>query len=58
LFDEASRSLGADVQAFAGGAILAMVATAMTPEAYRFGARWAGITTVLGFAAALALTTI
>ncbi len=56
IFDEASPSLAADVQAFAGGAILAMLSTAMAPEAYRFGGRWAGMTTVLGFATALALT--
>ena len=38
------------VQAFAGGAILMMLANTMIPEAYEHGGKLAGIFTVLGFA--------
>ena len=36
-------------QAFAGGAILAMLANAMMPDAYRNGGREVGLVTVVGF---------
>ena len=38
------------VQAFAGGAILMMLANTMSPEAYEHGGKLAGVFTVLGFA--------
>jgi ZIP family zinc transporter len=38
------------VQAFAGGAILMMLANTMIPEAYEHGGNLAGVFTVLGFA--------
>lgn len=44
------------VQAFAGGAILMMLANTMIPEAYEHAGRLAGVFTVLGFAVAVAIT--
>ena len=44
-------------QAFAAGAMLAMLTDAMIPEAYEHGGKQAGLATVLGFAAAAALST-
>jgi zinc transporter, ZIP family len=38
------------IQAFAGGAILMMLANSMMPEAYEHGGKIAGVFTVLGFA--------
>ena len=38
------------VHAFAGGAILMMLANTMMPEAYKHGGKYAGVFTVLGFA--------
>lgn len=38
------------VQAFAGGAILMMLANSMIPEAYKHAGKLAGVLTVLGFA--------
>lgn len=43
------------VQAFAGGAILMMLANTMIPEAYEHGGKLAGVFTVLGFAVSLAV---
>lgn len=43
-------------QAFAGGAILAMLADTMFPEAYQSGGKVSGLATVLGFAAAFFLS--
>jgi ZIP family zinc transporter len=37
------------INAFAGGAILLMIANSMIPEAYEHGGKLAGIFTVLGF---------
>jgi ZIP family zinc transporter len=45
-------------QAFAGGAVLTMLADAMIPEAYEHGGRLAGLSTVVGFAAAAALSVL
>ncbi len=44
------------VQAFAGGAMLMMLADVMMPEAFEHGGRLVGLFTVLGFAAAAALS--
>jgi ZIP family zinc transporter len=44
------------VQMFAGGAILAMLAESMVPEAYEKGGRAVGLATALGFAMAAVLS--
>jgi zinc transporter, ZIP family len=41
------------IQAFAGGAIMVMLANTMIPEAYEHGGKLAGIFTVLGFAVSM-----
>ncbi|MCC6831687.1 MAG: ZIP family zinc transporter [Thermoleophilia bacterium] len=46
------------VQAFAGGAILAMLAESMVPEAYHKGGRAVGLATAVGFAAAAILSAV
>ena len=43
------------VDAFAGGAILMMLANTMIPEAYERAGKLAGVATVLGFAVAVLL---
>jgi len=50
LFSTASDHWLAFIQAFAGGAILMMLANSMMPEAYEHGGGLAGVFTVLGFA--------
>ena len=45
------------IQAFAGGAILTMLADTMMPEAFEGGGRIVGLATVLGFAIAFLLST-
>lgn len=44
------------VQAFAGGAILTMLADTMMPEAFESGGDAVGLATVLGFAVAFLLS--
>ena len=44
------------VQAYAGGAILTMLADTMMPEAFENGGNGVGLATVLGFAAAFLLS--
>lgn len=44
------------ILAFAAGAILAMLADTMVPEAYEHGGRAVGLLTVLGFALAFLLS--
>jgi zinc transporter, ZIP family len=56
LFDDASPSVVAFVLAFAGGAILTMLADTMMPEAFEKGGRWVGVVTTLGFATAFAIS--
>ena len=56
LFDGASPSVIAFVLAFAGGAILTMLADTMMPEAYENGGKWVGVVTTLGFATAFAIS--
>jgi zinc transporter, ZIP family len=56
LFDSASPSVVAFVLAFAGGAILTMLADTMMPEAFANGGRWVGVVTTLGFATAFAIS--
>jgi ZIP family zinc transporter len=50
LFANASPQMLSFVHAFAGGAILVMLANTMMPEAFEHGGKLAGIFTVLGFA--------
>ncbi|KZF02585.1 ZIP family metal transporter, partial [Rhodococcus sp. EPR-157] len=45
----------AAVQAFAGGATLAVLADSLMPEAYRDGGWWVGMATAAGFLVAFAL---
>jgi zinc transporter, ZIP family len=44
------------VQAFAGGAVIAMLTDSMIPEAYEDGGSLVGLITAIGFAAAFGLT--
>jgi zinc transporter, ZIP family len=58
LFDGASPSVVAFVLAFAGGAILTMLADTMMPEAFEKGGKWVGFVTTLGFATAFAISAL
>jgi ZIP family zinc transporter len=49
LFTTTSEKWLSFIQAFAGGAILMMLANSMIPEAYEHGGKHAGVATVLGF---------
>ena len=54
--DGASPGLVAFVLAFAGGAILTMLADTMMPEAFEHGGRYVGLVTTVGFGVAFALS--
>jgi zinc transporter, ZIP family len=56
LLDTAPSSVTVGMQAFAAGAILAMLAESMIPEAYEIGGRPVGLATALGFAVAAYLS--
>ena len=56
MLDGASPSVVAFVLAFAGGAILTMLADTMMPEAFAHGGRLAGVLTTVGFATAFAVS--
>jgi zinc transporter, ZIP family len=56
--DEAGPAALAFVLAFAGGAVLTMLADTMMPEAFEHGGRLTGVVTTFGFAVAFALTTL
>jgi len=58
LLDTASPSTVAFVLAFAGGAILTMLADTMMPEAFEHGGKLVGVFTTLGFALAFALSAL
>jgi ZIP family zinc transporter len=58
LLDGASQRTVAFVLAFAGGAVLTMLADAMMPEAFERGGRLAGLATTLGFALAFAISAL
>jgi zinc transporter, ZIP family len=58
LFDAASPNAVAFVLAFAGGAILTMLAETMMPEAFLRGGRAVGLATTLGFAVAFAVSAL
>ena len=49
LLDRADPAVLADITAVAAGAILAMLADTMIPEAFEEGGQWAGPLTCLGF---------
>lgn len=52
LLDDASDSMIGFVQAFAGGALLTMLADTMMPDALRYSGKQAGLYTTFGFAVA------
>ena len=56
VFDSAGPGVVAFVLAFAGGAILTMLADTMMPEAFEHGGKLVGLLTTLGFGLAFALT--
>ena len=58
VLDPAGGSTGALVQAFAAGALLAMVATTMLPEAYETEGLLTGPLVVTGFAISIALSAV
>jgi zinc transporter, ZIP family len=58
IFDGASPSVVAFVLAFAGGAILTMLADTMMPEAFAYGGKAVGLLTTLGFGVALWIVVI
>jgi ZIP family zinc transporter len=58
LFDDASPNTVAFVLAFAGGAILTMLAETMIPEAYLRGGKAVGLVTTLGFGVAFAVSAL
>jgi ZIP family zinc transporter len=55
LFQNSSADVVAFVLAFAGGAIITMLASAMMPEAYEDGGQLVGVLTTLGFAVAFTI---
>jgi ZIP family zinc transporter len=58
LFQNSSPDVVAFVLAFAGGAILTMLADTMMPEAYERGGKLVGIVTTLGFVIAFTIHTL
>ncbi len=58
LFENISNTWLSFIQAFAGGAILVMLANTMMPEAYEHGGKLTGIFTVLGFAVSVTIILI
>ena len=58
LLDAASPRTVAFVLAFAGGAILTMLANTMMPEALHYGGKLAGFLTTVGFALAFAISSL
>ena len=55
LFTNTSEHWLAFIQAFAGGAILMVLANSMMPEAFEHGGRYAGVATVMGFFLAVSM---
>ena len=58
LLDGAPPGAVSFVQAFAGGAILTMLADTMMPEAFTNGGKLAGVATSVGFAIAFVISTL
>jgi ZIP family zinc transporter len=57
-FQNASGDAVAFILAFAGGAILTMLADTMMPEAYEYGGKLVGVITTLGFVIAFVIHTL
>jgi ZIP family zinc transporter len=55
LFQDSSPGVVAFVLAFAGGAIITMLADTMMPEAFEHGGKFVGVMTTLGFATAFTI---
>ena len=58
LFDTASDTTVAFVLAFAGGAVLTMLADTMMPEAFKHGGNKVGLLTTFGFAVSVAIVAL
>jgi ZIP family zinc transporter len=58
LLEKAGSGTVAFVLAFAGGAILTMLADTMMPEAFEHGGPLVGVFTTLGFALAFAISAL
>lgn len=58
IFGDSSPLMRAFILAFAGGAILTMLADSMMPEAYRDSGNVTGLIVVLGFCVAFGVTTV
>jgi zinc transporter, ZIP family len=58
LLEDASANAIAFVMAFAGGAVLTMLADTMMPEAFAHGGKLVGVFTTVGFAIAFAITAL
>ncbi|RYZ87709.1 MAG: ZIP family zinc transporter, partial [Moraxellaceae bacterium] len=56
VFNSFSDEIIAATTAIAAGAILAMIADTMMPEAFETAHNWAGLITVMGFLSAFMLT--
>jgi len=56
VFQSSPAATGAQVQAFAAGAVITMLADTMMPEAFEFGGRAVGLCTLAGFVVALAIS--
>jgi ZIP family zinc transporter len=58
LLENASANAIAFVLAFAGGAVLTMLADTMMPEAFEYGGKLVGVFTTIGFAIAFAISAL
>jgi zinc transporter, ZIP family len=58
IFSRASNNWLSFIQAFAGGAILIMLANSMIPESYERGGKLAGLFTILGFSVAVVVVVL
>jgi ZIP family zinc transporter len=58
LFEDASPGTIAFINAFAGGAILTMLADTMMPEAFEHGGKLVGVLTTFGFGVAFAISAL
>lgn len=58
LLDGASSDVVAGVDAFAGGAVLTMLADSLIPDAFEYGGPAAGLLTTTGFAAAFGISAL
>jgi zinc transporter, ZIP family len=58
LFSGASVQWLSFIQAFAGGAILMMLANTMIPESYEHGGKLAGVFTIIGFAVSVTIVVL